>query len=222
MNIPQKTVLIVQPAKHQAQVWYSALGSQDLAVIVESANVDLMAMLTQMRTAKLNLPDLILLDLAVNGVSPYVFCRWCRDNYPELNIVLTNAGQKSISEPERDWAIYQGAKDLLPGFQKETLMTGVVEATNLVLQIMGLPPARQDKLIQTLFTMTSNSSKASSIQGGSDLNPPMPNVQSPNNQITGPAAAQNINPITGPKMPITEEIKTDNAPPKRRYRGSSY
>jgi len=221
MNISQKTVLIVQPAKHQAQVWYSALSSQDLAVIVESANVDLTTMLTQMRTAKLNLPDLILLDLAVNGVSPYVFCRWCRDNYPELNIVLTNAGQKSISEPERDWAIYQGAKDLLPGFQKETLMTGVVEATNLVLQIMGLPSARQDKLIQTLFAMTSSSSKGASIHSAPDLNAPSPNVQSPNNQITGPAVP-NSNRATDQKTPITEEIKTDNTPPKRRYRGSSY
>ncbi len=222
-----KTVLIVQPSKHQAQVWYSALTSQGLAVISETANVDLMTMLSQMKAAKLNLPDLILLDLGANGISPYVFCRWCRDNYPNLKIVLTNAGQKVISEPEKDWAIYQGAQDLLPGFQRETLMTGVVEAVNRILAIMALPPVRQDKLIQTLFAITNPVSSGSSTNAlvHSGLEPvpnPLPNMQPQviQAQVTGPAGYTAPAPNANPS--VNQDQKGEQTSPKRRYRGSSY
>ncbi|MEI6429222.1 MAG: response regulator [Pseudanabaena sp. ELA607] len=228
MDSYQKTVLIVQPSKHQAQVWQSALTSQGLSVILETSDVDLMIMLSQMKNSGLNLPDLILLDLAASKASPYVFCRWCRDNYPDLSVVLTNAGQKSISEPERDWAVYQGAQDLLPGFQRETLLTGVVDATNRVLEVMGLPPSRQDKLIQVLFAMTGNSNASSNSSVNSSLSTPSNSDNSGSTSGFAPTATQPTGSANYPSRAEPQKLPEENKPDddtnkrQRRYRGSSY
>lgn len=165
-NSSKKTVLMVQQSKHQGYIWQGALNSQGVSVIWEAPAVDLMQMLDQMHDQGLTMPDLLLIDLASQTTSPYAFCRWCREHYPNLKIVLTNSTQKQVSTPEHDWAISQGAHALLPGFQRQTLLTGVTLAVSRVLRLLDLSLSRQEALVQMLFSLISSQPTTSEPANG--------------------------------------------------------
>lgn len=190
---------MIHPSKRQGQIWQAALVSQDISVIWEASDLDLAQMMVHMRQAELATPDLLLLDVGVLNSNPYAFCRWCREHYPDQKIVLTNANQKEISPPERQWAIYQGAYDLLPGFQRETLLTGVTAAVTRVLEILEGPPLRQEPLIQVLFSLTT-------FQGSVKSRPSSPPTPEP-----APAASTGL----FARKPIPQDLTptTDTPPP---------
>lgn len=206
-NHPKKTILMVQLSKHQSQIWQGALNSQGVSVIWESPTIDLMEMLNHMDQQGLKVPDLLLIDLASQANSPYAFCRWCREHYPDLKIVLTNSTQKEISAPEHDWAVSQGAHALLPGFQRQTLLTGVTLAVSKVLRLLDLSITRQEALVQMLLALISNQPGSSDTNGNApaamDSNVPVPEKPS-------------IAPPTEPP-PSPPEDK-----PRRMYRGQPY
>lgn len=199
----KKTVLMVQQSKHQSQIWQGALNSQGVSVIWESPSIDLMEMLNQMNKQGLKTPDLLLIDLASQSNSPYAFCRWCREHYPDIKIVLTNSTQKQISTPEYDWAISQGAHALLPGFQRQTLLTGVTLAVSRVLRLLDLSLSRQEALVQMLFSLISSQPTASAPTNGTESIAPAP---------TPEPDPPEPNPAPDPK----------NNPLKLRYRGQAY
>ncbi|GEM_PF-2303490 len=150
----KKTVLMIQPLKKQGQVWQAVLISQGISVIWESSSLDLSQILGQMSASGASLPDLMLIEIEGLNTSHYAFCRWCRENYPNLKIILTSARQKEISPPERHWAISQGSQDLLPAFQKDTLLTGVTAGVSRVLEVLEWHPIQQEPLIQVLFSLS--------------------------------------------------------------------
>ena len=111
---PRKLVLMIQPIKVQGTIWQAVLRSQQISVIWESPRANLIENLKQLRDAKLDLPDLLLIDVCLKTFNPFDFCRWCRERYPEVKIVLVDGGQKEVFHTERQWAMNQGAADLLP------------------------------------------------------------------------------------------------------------
>ena len=149
----QKLVLIVQPSRLQGMIWQAVLKSQQLSVIWESPEANLAENLDQLKAAGLTLPDLLLVDMKAPNLNPYAFCRWSREQYPGLKIVLTNSGQSEISLSERQWAVNQGASDLLPGFQRENLVSGVAASVKRVLEILDEHPLNNSALISILLAM---------------------------------------------------------------------
>lgn len=172
MYSAKKTVLIIQPLKKQGQVWQAVLMSQGISVIWESSGLDLSQILGQMSASGSSLPDLMLIEIEGLNTSHYAFCRWCRENYPDLKIILTSARQKEISPPERHWAISQGAQDLLPAFQKDTLLTGVTTGVNRVLEVLEWRAIQQESLMQGLLSLNNlqgtNKSKSDLATESSD------------------------------------------------------
>lgn len=150
MAATSKTALLIQVDPFQAEVWATALASQSITVIREETNVDLGAMLSQMGSAGLTLPDLIIVDMATEGMNPFAFCRFCRDQYPNVKVLLTNSTQTKVAESEQRWAMNQGAQDLLPAFQNDSLLTDLITALGRTSQVLGLPQLDQQALIQIL------------------------------------------------------------------------
>ncbi|WP_052128223.1 response regulator [Neosynechococcus sphagnicola] len=150
----QKTVLMLQPSVRQGEVWRIAMLSQDIKAIWEKGDGDLVQMLDQIEASGAELPQLLLIDISAQSINPYAFCRWCREQRPDLKIILTSANQKEISATERRWAIYQGAQDLLPGFQQETLLTSVTTGINRVMEVLDCGPLQQERLAQILVSLT--------------------------------------------------------------------
>lgn len=149
----QKLVLMVQPVRLQGLIWQAVLKSQQISVIWETPETNLAENLDQLKAAGLVLPDLLLVDMQNANLNPYAFCRWCREQYPQTKVVLTNSGQSEISLSERQWAVNQGASDLLPGFRQESLVSGVAIAVKRILEILDGHPFNNGALISVLLTI---------------------------------------------------------------------
>ncbi|MEB3338951.1 MAG: response regulator [Leptolyngbyaceae bacterium] len=235
MDSLKKTILMLQPSQLQGKIWQAALASQGFLTIWESGTVDLAQMLDQIQQAKLSPPDLVLIDVGALDVNPYAFCRWCRENYPDQKIILTNANQKEISLPERHWAVYQGAQDLLPAFQQSTLLSGMITAVTRVIEVVGWKPLQQEPLVQVLTSLSlvteSTEPKDFFNSFGSDLySQPLTNIQ----DLSG-VQPQPSPPVIQPAPPTPQPIAPERVvepetnkdasgkPPKRRsYRGVTY
>lgn len=155
-----KTVLMTQSTETQGEIWRTALTSQQITVIWKPSTVDLTQVINHIEKSKQKLPDLLLIDTRMLRLNPYGFCRWCRDHYPNLKVILTSSARKDISSVERRWAIDQGATDLLPGFQEENLLTGVASVANQikrVLEVLERQPIEQPSLIPILVSIINHS-----------------------------------------------------------------
>jgi hypothetical protein len=152
-----KFILMVQPMSHQGSIWQAILRSQQISVIWESPDVDLSGSLTLLTKAGCALPDLLLIDTRVQKFNPYAICRWSRKNCPGLKILLVNGAQKEITESEREWAILQGAMDLLPRLQRDRLMSGAVDRVQRVLELLGSPAFNSKALVSALLKLSRDS-----------------------------------------------------------------
>lgn len=141
---------MLQASKLQGEIWKAALRSQGLVVIWKAKTLPLDQMFDQMHQAQLSLPDLVLMDVGTLDSNPYALCRWCRDHYPEQRLILTNCNQKEISEPERRWALHQGAQELLPGFQLESVLQDAMTAVSRVLEVLNWRTLQPEPLARAL------------------------------------------------------------------------
>ncbi|HEY9627105.1 MAG TPA: response regulator [Coleofasciculaceae cyanobacterium] len=149
-----KFVLMVQPMSYQGAVWQAILRSQDISVIWESPDVDLADSFSRMQAAQIALPDLLLMDTRVQKFNPYSICRWSRKSCPDLKILLINGAQKEIAPSEREWAILQGAMDLLPRFQRDRLMSGAVDRIQRALELLEAPDLNSKALVAALLKLS--------------------------------------------------------------------
>ncbi|GAB4386440.1 MAG: hypothetical protein Kow00121_53040 [Elainellaceae cyanobacterium] len=148
-----KFILMVQPMNLQGAIWQAILRSQQISVLWEAADVNLQGSLNHLGAAGLALPDLLLIDTRIQTFNTYAFCRWCRDRYPQLKIVLVNGAQKEVTPSEREWAVYQGASDLLPRFRKDTLVSGAVVRMRRILDLLDCPTMNQGALVAALLAV---------------------------------------------------------------------
>ena len=150
---PPKFVLMVQPMNLQGLIWQAALRSQQLSVIWEAADVDLPDSLSHLKEKRVALPDLLLIDTRIRTFNAYTFCRWNRKHCPEVKIVLISGGQPEIAPSEREWAIYQGASELLPRFRRDTLVSGTVTKVRRILDLLDCPTLHHGTLVSALLTV---------------------------------------------------------------------
>ncbi len=145
---------MMQPSRTQGKVWQAALSSQDLSIIWEDNDFSVMQTLSELRQSAQVLPDLLLVDLALEGMNSYALCRWCRDHCPNIQVILTNSQRENISESELRWAIHQGAADLFPKFLDPEFAIKVTHAIKRVLEVLDCPALNQDGLAQILHLLT--------------------------------------------------------------------
>jgi diguanylate cyclase (GGDEF)-like protein/PAS domain S-box-containing protein len=153
-----KTVLITQASQYQGDIWREVLTSQGIELVGLSPDVDVQALIEQRVQAGEPLPDLLLLDMTTLRPNPYSFCRWCHAQYPQLKIVLTSGTRPDVPSSERQWAIYQGAVDLLPAFPEANLfasMVDTVEKVRTVLKMLNASPISQQSLASALMSIQS-------------------------------------------------------------------
>ena len=181
----QKTVLIIQASESQKAIWSAALTSQKILVLQESTNADLYQIINQTKDVK-KLPDLLLIDIGVHYPNPYTFCRSCRGQDFNMKIILTTGEQHQVTSAESRWAIYQGAQDLLPGFQSETLLDEGIARVNRVLQVLGGLPLQREPLVPILLPMTSANAPQETIshQVNNGVSETNKNILSPESKTT--------------------------------------
>jgi CheY-like chemotaxis protein len=152
MTDPLKFVLMIQPMSRQGAIWQSILRSQGISVIWEYADVNLSDSFKHLISAKVALPDLLLIDTRIQTLNAYSVCRWCRDHYPEVQVVLINGAQKQVTPSEREWAIFQGASDLLPRFQSDRLVSGAVVRVRRILELLNCSTLDSGALVTALLS----------------------------------------------------------------------
>jgi pSer/pThr/pTyr-binding forkhead associated (FHA) protein len=151
-----KTVLITLTLPNQAEIWRTLLSAQGLTVIISTFEGNLQQMICEQAAAKHPLPDLLLIDIEAQPSNTYAFCRWCRSAYPKIKLLLFSATRTEIFQVERQWAMYQGAQDLLTGFREQNLVGSAIEITTKVdraLKALEWQPLQQKTLITTLLEL---------------------------------------------------------------------
>jgi CheY-like chemotaxis protein len=149
----QKFVIIVFPLGLQGKIWTTILRSQNVSVIWESPDVHIVETLQQLHRQGRPLPDLLIIDTRLRGLNPYALCRWCRHHCPTINVVLINGAQSHILPSEQQWARCQGAADLLPRFQRDSLISSAITSLRQVLDLLGGLPLDQRALVSTLLKL---------------------------------------------------------------------
>lgn len=148
----EKLVVIVFPTGKQGGLWSAILRSQAISVIWESPDVQLIPTLITLKQQE-TLPHLLMLDTRLHRLQPYHLCRWCRDHCPEMKVVLVNGSQTHILTTERQWAISQGAANLLPRFRPDALVSSTTANLRQVLDTLEIPGLCQRSLVATLLKM---------------------------------------------------------------------
>jgi diguanylate cyclase (GGDEF)-like protein/PAS domain S-box-containing protein len=153
-----KTVLMVQAAQKQGDIWREALSSQNISLVCIDAEVNLQELIQKRVEAGESLPDLLLLDMTTLRPNPYSFCRWCHAQYPQLKIILTSGTRIDVPPSERQWAIYQGALDLLSAFPEDNLFSNIVDITTKIRSVLNRldsTPVSQQSLASALMSIQS-------------------------------------------------------------------
>jgi diguanylate cyclase (GGDEF)-like protein/PAS domain S-box-containing protein len=151
-----KTVVIMQASQRQGDIWRAALKSQGIIPSSLSPEVDLQEIIEQRVQSGRSLPDLLLVDMTILRPNPYSFCRWCSSAYPQLKIVLTSGTRTEVPPSERQWAMHQGAMELLAAFPEENLFSKLVEVVMKVrslLNVLGADPVSQQSLASALMSI---------------------------------------------------------------------
>lgn len=151
MADPSKFVLMIQPISRQGAIWQAILRSQNISVIWEHSDVNLLDSFKHLKSVKVALPDLLLIDTRIQTLNAYSVCRWCRDYYPEVRVVLVNGAQREITSSEREWALFQGAADLLPRFQRDRLVSGALARVRRILELLDRQTLDSGALVHALL-----------------------------------------------------------------------
>jgi CheY-like chemotaxis protein len=159
MVAPPQFVLMIQPMSRQGALWQAILRSQRISVIWEHPDVNLSDSFKHLKSASVPLPHLLLIDTRIQAMNAYSVCRWCRDHYPEVQVVLVNGAQKEICPSEREWAICQGAADLFPRFQRDRLVSGAVTRVRRILELLDCPTLDSGALVNSLISTTHGHAK---------------------------------------------------------------
>jgi CheY-like chemotaxis protein len=153
MAYSQKVVLMVHSKRLHGQIWLAVLKSQKISVISEAPEINLLENINRLKEAGLDLPDALLVDVGLRNFNPFAFCRWCRENCPTVKVILVNPSRQEITPSEQQWAMLQGAADLLPSFDIDNLVSSVADRVKRVLKSLDGQPLDNGALISVLLAM---------------------------------------------------------------------
>lgn len=148
----EASVLIIHSSTLQAELWEAALQSQNISVIVESPEVSLNEITEGLAIGEEASPALLLVDLGLRSLNAYELCRWCREHRPQYKIVLTSGlYHQTKSSPVRQWAIEQGAEELLPWFDINSLTSSTIMCLDRVMGVLKEQVPDKEALISALM-----------------------------------------------------------------------
>lgn len=151
MYSASKSVLLLQPLKFQAQVWATALQSQQIEVIEEPAEINFSQLAGQRHAIERANIGLLLIDLGAQRLNAFDICRWYHDHYPDLKLILTAGLRKKVLATERRLALEQGAEDFFPGFQQDNILPAAISRVRRILEILRYHPLEEKDLIEDLM-----------------------------------------------------------------------
>jgi phosphate transport system substrate-binding protein len=139
---------------------------------LESPDVSLNEITEVLQRCGRTIPTLLLVDLGLKNLNAYALCRWCKENRPELKIVLTSDQYyKMNSSPVRQWAIEQGAQELLPKFDLTSLTSSTLMCLDRVMGILDQQIPDKDALLvdliaycKTIRVVTTSESSSRSLR----------------------------------------------------------
>ena len=131
------TVLVVQKSNSDHKIWRTILESQGLVVITESPQANFRDLIRHSSLSDETFPQLMILEMSIEHLNPYEFCRWVQENYPSVKIILTNPDRGTISDIERRWATNQGAFELLPRLDETNLSSTLTDTIKLIWKALG-------------------------------------------------------------------------------------
>lgn len=148
----------MQMSSEQEQLWRNALVSQQLEVIVESADANILQVLRQRQRDEQEVPKLILIDIGIRHANSSTLvastvCRWCAEHNPQTKVVMTSSRQAVVKKTEKYWATRQGAVELLPMVRRDTLIPSMTRLAELVPFSLQTPPLQ--KIANSLEEVTS-------------------------------------------------------------------
>jgi pSer/pThr/pTyr-binding forkhead associated (FHA) protein len=149
-----RTVLLVYHAPLQGAIWQEVLSAQGVAVIWETADVDLTETIESLAGLEDAFPDLLLLEIETQKANPHSICYWCRQHYPQLKIIFTSSIRSNITPAEQEWAVRQGAENFLPCFPQSGSAVDSAQAAqtiNQVLKILNIPNVDAEALSDSLL-----------------------------------------------------------------------
>lgn len=141
------TVLVVQKSNYDQKIWRQILESQGLTAITESPQANFRDFIRHSSLSSETFPQLMILDMSIENLNPYEFCRWVQENYPSVKIILTNRDRKTISDIERRWATNQGAFELLPRFDEDNLTASLTNTIKLIWGALGKKDVQEEALV---------------------------------------------------------------------------
>lgn len=147
-------VLVIQKSHSQSQIWERILVSQGLVAIRESPDVNLPQLLQQASQDNQILPKVIILEMSIDRLNPYEFCRWAQSHYPSLKVILTAQERTQVSEIEQRWAKNQGAYQLLPGFDHSHLPLSLSQAMAWIMQALRKEDWEKESLVPIVEEIT--------------------------------------------------------------------
>ena len=158
MGDSSKFVLMLFPQGLQGSVWQIGLRSQHISVMWESADVNLVNSLSYLQMTGAALPDLLLIDTRLQDLRPYQICRWRQHYAPQIKILLVNGAQLEVTDAERQWAMYQGAADLLPQLNRYRVISMAIKNVNRALELIEGPKLDCKALVSVLLKLTHGTS----------------------------------------------------------------
>jgi hypothetical protein len=144
-------VFMVQGLTMQGEIWREIFDTLDIPIVWESSSTALKQNLEE-RAITQALPKLLLLDVQLHS-NAYLFCRWCHQNFPDIQIFLLDSLRKEISPVERCIALKSGALNLLPAMNRRSLVlrgTETLAGINEVLQVVSDSAIRRDEFLTIL------------------------------------------------------------------------
>lgn len=159
-----KSVLLVQESEFQSKIWKEILCTFGISVHQEmSMDRSQPEQVEKRLKPSGTFPDLLIADVENLRPNAYEFCRWFREHYPDLRIILTCSDRSNIFQAEQRWAVHQGAVNFLPGFPEKSPWTNLPEvATRVdsVLQAMNSQVLQQGTLEPILRSLMQKSGSA--------------------------------------------------------------
>jgi pSer/pThr/pTyr-binding forkhead associated (FHA) protein len=154
----QKLVLLLQTSNFQGNIWQEILNAGEISVAYKNfSDPNLHENIETIIKSLERFPDLLVADVEILKPNAYEFCRWCRDYYPGLKIILISNSRTEIFSSERRWAINQGAIDLLLGFSEDsffsTELTDVIARVDCILQALEVPTSTLSSLEPVLRSL---------------------------------------------------------------------
>jgi pSer/pThr/pTyr-binding forkhead associated (FHA) protein len=145
------SVLMVQESVAQGKIWQEIFNLLNISMVWEKSSTTLKQNLEE-RAISDTLPKLLLMDVNIYA-NPYHFCRWCRQELPQMQIFLLDSVRKEIPDIERQITLKQGVLNFFPAMNRHNLVLKSIDRLrdiNEVLGTLGDRYLRQDELLNIL------------------------------------------------------------------------